>query len=55
MLGQLSPIGAEVVAAASVTVSATCRRSSSSLALTTSLSPPVGRRGARTLSQRRTC
>jgi hypothetical protein len=45
MLGQLSPIGAEVVAATGVTVSATCRRASSSLALIASLSPPVGRRG----------
>jgi hypothetical protein len=45
MLGQLSPTGIEVVAAAGVTVNATCRRASSSLALTDSLSPPVGRRG----------
>jgi hypothetical protein len=59
--------GAEVVAAAGEaalcrggclageTVSATCYRTSGFLALMASLSPPVGRRGARTLSQRRTC
>jgi hypothetical protein len=35
----------EVVASAGETVSATCRRTSSSLALMASLSPPVGRRG----------
>jgi hypothetical protein len=46
---------AEVVASAGETVSATCCRTSSSLAIMASLSPPVGRRGARTLSQRRTC
>jgi hypothetical protein len=44
-LGQLSPTGAEVVAAAGVTISATCHRASSSLALTDSLSPPVGIQG----------
>jgi hypothetical protein len=36
---------AEVVASASETVSATCRRTSGSLALMASLSPPIGRRG----------
>jgi hypothetical protein len=36
---------AEVVASAGETVSATCRRTSGSLALMASLSPPVGRRG----------
>jgi hypothetical protein len=36
---------AEVVASAGETVSATCRRTSSSLALMASLSPPVGRQG----------
>jgi hypothetical protein len=36
---------AEVVASASETVSATCRRAPDSLALMASLSPPVGRRG----------
>jgi hypothetical protein len=36
---------AEVVASAGETVSATCRRTSSSLALMASLSPPVGGRG----------
>jgi hypothetical protein len=35
----------EVVASAGETISATCRGASNSLALTTSLSPPVGRRG----------
>jgi hypothetical protein len=36
---------AEVVASTSETVSATCRRTSGSLALMASLSPPIGRRG----------
>jgi 3-hydroxyacyl-CoA dehydrogenase len=35
----------EVVASTSETVSATCRRTSGSLALIASLSPPVGRQG----------
>jgi hypothetical protein len=36
---------AEVVASAGETVSATCRRTSGSLALMASLSPPIGGRG----------
>jgi hypothetical protein len=45
VLRQPSPTGAGVVAIVGGTISAACRRASSSLVLMASLSPPIGRRG----------